>query len=105
MFNDWFKINGKEMIKIPEKGEYVRFRNYERKIKSALMIYADLERILLPEDNVKKNPDEPYRNKYQKHVPCTHCYKLVCVDDKLSKPFKSYLGKADVYNFNNSVIK
>ena len=38
----------KQMIKIPKKGEYIRFKNHERKIKSALMIYADFESILLP---------------------------------------------------------
>ena len=26
-----FKINGKQMIKMLKKGEYVRFKNYERK--------------------------------------------------------------------------
>ena len=30
------------------------------------MIYADLESILVPEDNVKKNPDESY--KHQKNI-------------------------------------
>ena len=73
------------------------------------MIYADFESILLPEDNVKKknkkNTDKPYTNKHQKHVPCSHYYKLVCVDDKLSKPFKSYLGKDAVSSFINSMIK
>ena len=29
---DCFEINGKQMIKIPKKGEYVIFKNYERKI-------------------------------------------------------------------------
>ena len=30
---DCFKINGKQMVTIPKKGEYVRFKNHERKIK------------------------------------------------------------------------
>ena len=41
--NDCFKINGKQMIKMPENDEYVRFKNYERKIKSSFMIYAVLK--------------------------------------------------------------
>ena len=36
-----FKINGKQKIKMPKKGEYVRFKNYKRKIKSPFIIYAD----------------------------------------------------------------
>ena len=41
-------------------------------------------------------------NKYKKHVACSYGYKLVGVDDKFSKPFKSYLGEDAVYNFINS---
>ena len=69
------------------------------------MIYADFENILVPEDNGKKNPEEFYTNKYQKHVACSHDYKLLCVDDKFSKPFKLYLDENGVYNFINSMIK
>ena len=36
---------------------------------------------------------------------CSYGYKLVCVDDKFSKSFKSYLGDDAVYNFNNSMLK
>ena len=57
------------------------------------MIYADFESILVPEVNGKKNTNESYTNKHQKNVACGYDYKLVCLDDKFSKPFKSYLGK------------
>ena len=30
---DCFKINSKQRIKMPKKGEYVRCKNYERKIQ------------------------------------------------------------------------
>ena len=32
-------------------------KNYERKIKSPFMFYADFESILLPQDNGKQNPE------------------------------------------------
>ena len=48
---------------MPKKGEYVRFKNYERKIKPPIMMYAD----------------------------CSYIYKLICVDDNFIKLFKSYL--------------
>ena len=44
------------------KGEYTRFKNYEKRIKFSFTIYADFE------SNGKKNPNEPYSNKYQKYV-------------------------------------
>ena len=44
--------------------------------------------------------------RYQKHISvCSYGYKLVCVDDKFSKPLKTYLGEDAVYNFINSLIK
>ena len=52
-----------------------------------------------------QNPEESNRNIYQKHLPCSYGYKLVCVDDKFSELFKTYLGEDAVYNFTDSIIK
>ena len=73
------------LIIMPKKGEYVKFKNYERKINSPSIIYADFESILVLEDNGKQNPEESYG------------YKLVCVDDRFSKSFKTYLGIDVIY--------
>ena len=47
---------------MPKEGEYVKFKNYERKVKSPFMIYVDFESILEAEE--KQNSDESYTNKY-----------------------------------------
>ena len=99
-----FKINGKQTIKMPKKGEYIKFKNFERNIKSPFMIYADFEIILVPEDNKKQNPNESFANKYQEHVACSYDHKLVCVDDKFIKHFKSCLDEYAVYTFISSMI-
>ena len=80
---------------MPKEGEYVKFKNYERKIESLFINHADFESILVPEDNGKsqESPEEPYANKYKKHIACSYGYKAICVDDKFSKPFKTYLGE------------
>ena len=41
------------MIKIPKKGKYVRCENYERKVKSPVMIYAVFDSVFMPEGNGK----------------------------------------------------
>ena len=56
-------------------------------------------------NNKKQNPEESYIKKYQKHIACSYEYKLVCVDDKFSKPFKTYLGNDAVYKFINCKIE
>ena len=38
---DCLNINGKQTIKMNKKGKYVKFKNFERKIKSPFMIYTD----------------------------------------------------------------
>ena len=56
--NVYFKINGKQRIKMCKKCEYVKFKNYESKIMSPFKIYADFESILVPENNGKQNAKE-----------------------------------------------
>ena len=59
----------------------------------------------MPENNGKQNPEEPYTNRYQKHIASGYGYKLVCVDDKFRKLFKTYLGEDAVYNFINNIFE
>ena len=56
---DCFKIDDKQRVKMPKNGEHIRFKNYERKIKS-FMIYEDFESTLVPEYNGRQNPNESY---------------------------------------------
>ena len=66
------KLIANKRIIMLKKGEYVKSKNYERKIKSPFIIHADCESILFPEDNGKQNPEESYTNKYQKHIACSN---------------------------------
>ena len=69
------------------------------------MIYADFEIILVPENNGKQNTRQSDTNKYQNHVASSFGYKLVCVNDQLSKLFRSYLCKDAVYKFITNMVK
>ena len=57
---DCFKINDKQRTIMPKKGEFVKFKYYERKVNSPFIIHADFKGILVPESNGKQNPYEPY---------------------------------------------
>ena len=57
---------------MPKKDEYVKFKSVERKMNSPSMIDVHFESMLVPEDNVKENPNKSYTNKYQKHVACSY---------------------------------
>ena len=69
------------------------------------MIYADFESILVPQDHGRQNPKQSNTSKYKKYIACSYGYKLVCVVDKFSKPFKTYLDRDAVYNFIKTLIE
>ena len=59
----------------------------------------------MSKNNGKQNLEESYTNKYQKHIACSYDHKLVCIDDKFSKYFKTYLEEDAVYKLVNSMIE
>ena len=99
------------MIKTPKKkikkNEYVRFKNYERKTSTQLWSMQILKPFYcLKTMGSKIQMSLSWTNIKNILLAVMFCsYKLVCVDDKFRKPFKSYVGKDAVYSFNNSMIK
>ena len=47
----------------------------------------------------------PYTKKYQDHILCSFTYKVVCIDDRLSKPFLLYREKNAIKKFIKAVDK
>ena len=64
-----------------EKGT-IEFQNYFKQISVPFKIYADFECNLKSVENFEGS----YSKKYQNHIRCCFAYKLVCVDDKFTKP-------------------
>ena len=46
-----------------------------------------------------------YTKKYHDHVPCSYAYKIVCIDDKFSKPIVIYRGENAAYEFIKAILK
>ena len=42
---------------------------------------------------------------FQINVPCSFAYKLVCVDDRFSKPIVFYRGENAAYKFIEAILK
>ena len=45
------------------------------------------------------------QKKYHEHVPCSYAYKVVCIDDRFSKPIVVYRGENAAYEFNKTILK
>ena len=99
-------INGKQAIKMPEKGQHVSFRNYHKQIPIPFVIYADFEAITEKVHGCLPNNEKSYTQAYQKHIDCGYGYKLVChYDDKFSKPVQVFRGENAVYDFMEKMIE
>ena len=46
-----------------------------------------------------------HKKKYQAHVPCSFAYKVVCVDDRFTKPIVVYRGENAAYEFIKAILK
>ena len=43
--------------------------------------------------------------KYQDHIPCSFAYKVVCVDDRFTKPIFVYRDNNAAYEFIKAILK
>ena len=73
-------INCKQSVKVEE--EIIEFENYFKQIPVPFKIYADFECNLRGTESYEGS----YTKKYQDHIPSSFAYKIVCVDDRFTKP-------------------
>ena len=92
-------INGKQSVQL-EEGT-IEFQNYFKQIPVPFKIYADFECNLKNVDSYEGS----YTKKCQDHIPCSFAYKVVCIDDKFSKPIVIYRGKNSAYKFIKAILK
>ena len=97
------KINIKQSVKI--RSGPVKFKNYLKQLAVSFKVYADFESILKGIKSNDRNNNVSYTEKYQNHIPCSFAYKVVCIDDKFSKPVFLYKGKNVVNKFIKAIPK
>ena len=96
---DCLSINGKQTVKL-EKG-IIEFESYFKQIPVPFKIYVDFQFNLRDVESYEGS----YTKKYQDHVPCSFAYKVVCVDDKFTKPIVVYRGENAAYEFTKAIPK
>ena len=75
-----------------EKGT-IKFKNYFKRILVSFKVYTDFECNLTSTECKYWMLWRFLLKKYQNHIPCSFAYKLVCVDDRFSKPIALYRGE------------
>ena len=92
-------INCKQSVKVEE--EIIEFENYFKQIPVPFKIYADFECNLRGVESY----EDSCTKKYQDHVPCSFTYKVVCVDDRVTKPMVVSRGENAAYEFIKAILK
>ena len=89
-------INHTKSVLLLEENEYVNFQNFERLIIEPFITYGNFECVLTPSiDNFNFG-----RNTKIKYcIVCSYEYKLICIDDRYSKPYKTYFGEDAIIIF------
>ena len=97
--NDCLSINGAQFVRVEEG--MIEFRNYFKQLPAPFKIYADFECNLRDVEIYEGS----YTRKYHDHVPCSYAYKIVCIDDKFSKPIIIYRSENAAYEFIKAILK
>ena len=96
---DCLSINGQQSVKLIER--IIEFENYFKQIPVPFKIYADFECNLRSVESYEGS----YTKKYQDHVSCSFAYKVVCIDDRFTKPIVVFGGENAVYEFIIAILK
>ena len=99
----YLAISHIKLVLLPEEGQYVNFENFKKLIKAPFIIFGDFGCVLIPSTNniyFRLNT-----KKYKDHIVCSYIYKLICVDGRYSKPYKTNFGEDAIAKFLNDMIK
>ena len=69
---------------------YCRNQNFKRLTKAPFRIFDEFECVLISSTNIDFGSNT---KKYEDHIVCSYDYKLICVYERYSKPYKTYFGE------------
>ena len=96
---DCLSISGEQSINLEKVT--IEFKNYFKQLQVPFKTYADFECNL---ENVECY-EGTYIKKYHEHVPCSYACRVVCIDDRFSKPIVVSRGINAAYEFIKSILK
>ena len=73
----------------PKKGEekaFLKFKNYKKKMRAPVVIYADFECFTKKISTCSPDGSKSYAKQFQQHKPSGYCYLIKCFDDNLFAP-------------------
>ena len=96
---DCLSINGKQSVNL-EKG-IIESEIYFKQLPFPFKIYADFKCNLRDVEIYEGS----YTKEYHEYVPCSYAFKVVCIDDRISKSILVFRGKNAAYEFVKAILK
>ena len=96
---DCLSINGVQSVDVEEG--IIKFENNSNQLSVPFKIYADFE------CNLKDTEiyEGSCTKKCHDRVPCSYAFKVVCIDNRFSKPIVVYRGGNAAYEFIKAILK
>ena len=90
-------LNRAQSVRL-EKGT-TKFQNYFKQIPVPIYAYFECN------SECVERYERSYSKKYEDHISCSFVYKLVCVDDKFTKPIIVFRDDDAAYEFFKAILK
>ena len=99
--------NGPQRVELPVPGEndILRFKDYEKTLKVPFVIYADFETINRKLDTCQSDPNQSSTSQTTKLEACSFGYKVVCEDERYTKPTTIFRGENAAEKFISNLLK
>ena len=84
------KDNESVRVEMPKQGSTVEFKDGENQFKVPFIMYADFESILEPMDHGSSDPNQPYTNEINQHMPSGWCIYSKFAYGDVDNPLRLY---------------
>ena len=93
-------------VKYPEEGkdDILEFTNFRKQLRLPFVIYADMETVVEKIDTCMPNPEKSSTTHESHFEPCGYAYKVVCCNEKYTKPPVVYRGKNAVKHLLENLL-
>ena len=88
---------------MPKEGSFVKSHDGQYQFKILFGMYTDFEAILEPIEGSTPNPEMPYTEGINKHIPSGVCVNSKFTYGKVKTPFKVYRGEDCIEMFCNYI--
>ena len=89
----YFEDNESVRVEMPKQGSTVEFKDGQNQFRVPYIMYTDFELILEPMDHGSSDPNQPYTNDVNQHMPSGWCVYSKFAYGDIDNPLRIYRGK------------